>query len=442
MGFQYQRVFLMESNILPDFQKFLLSRGFAPPKNVPFYANWVSKFLAFSNRHEELNYDLLFEKFLDKLKSQKSTADWQIRQARDAVKLYITHFMADKKTASQPGKPQKGRKIPDASQVIQEMRKAIRIKHYAYSTERTYIDWAKRFFDYTLKLKKKDITTSGLDSSDVRDYLSYLAMKRNVSSSTQNQAFNALLFLFRDILKIAIDNLSQTVRAKRGQKLPVVLSVEEVQEIFKHVEGTDLLILQLLYGSGLRLMELARLRVKDLDFGQNLIFVRGSKGDKDRTTILPQTVKGIIEKHLEGTKKLHDKDLAGGYGEVYLPDALERKYPNAAKEWGWQYVFPSSKLSVDPRSGKIRRHHINEKTVQNAVKEAVEKAGIAKRASVHTLRHSFATHLLMNGVDIRGIQSLLGHKHLETTMIYTHVVRDMVSVPQSPLDSLYGKKPL
>jgi integron integrase len=224
--------------------------------------------------------------------------------------------------------------------------------------------------------------------------------------------------------------------------LPVVLSIDEVQKIFKHVEGTDLLILQLLYGSGLRLMELARLRVKDIDFVQNLIFVRGSKGDKDRTTILPQTIKGMLEKHLEGTKKLHDQDLAVGYGEVYLPDALERKYPNAAKEWGWQYVFPSSKLSVDPRSGKIRRHHISEKAIQNAVKEGVKKAGIVKHASVHTLRHSFATHLLINGVNIREIQNLLGHKHVETTMIYTHVIRDMVSVPKSPLDSLYNKKPL
>jgi integron integrase len=326
------------------------------------------------------------------------------------------------------------------SRVIQEMRTAIRIKHYSYSTERTYIDWAKRFFDYTLKLKKKDMIAPGLDSSDVRDYLSYLAMKRHVSSSTQNQAFNALLFLFRDILKIPIDDLSQTVRAKRGQRLPVVLSVEEVQEIFKHVEGTDLLILQLLYGSGLRLMELARLRVKDIDFSASLVFVRNSKGDKDRTTMLPEFVTASLRSHLEKVKAVHEQDLASGYGEVFLPDALERKYPNAAKEWGWQYVFPSSKLSADPRSGKIRRHHINEKTVQNAVKEAVKKAGIAKHASVHTLRHCFATHLLMNGVNIREIQNLLGHKHLETTMIYTHVIRDMVSVPKSPLDHLYIKK--
>ena len=353
----------MENNILPDFQKFLLSRGFTTAKNVPFYANWVSKFIAFSNRHEEVNHDLLFEEFLDKLKSQENIADWQIKQARDAVQLYLTHFMGDKKTALQPSKPQKGREISDISQVLQDMRKAIRIKHYSYSTERTYLDWAKRFFDYTLKLKKKDITTSGLDSSDVRDYLSYLAMKQHVSSSTQNQAFNALLFLFRDILKIAIDDLSQTVRAKRGQRLPVVLSVEEVKEIFKHVEGTNLLILQLLYGSGLRLMELARLRVKDIDFSASLVFVRNSKGDKDRTTMLPESVTASLRSHLERVKVIHEKDLALGYGEVFLPDALERKYPNAARDWHWQYIFPSSKLSVDPRSGKIRRHHINEKTV-------------------------------------------------------------------------------
>ncbi|MBM4308575.1 MAG: integron integrase [Deltaproteobacteria bacterium] len=322
------------------------------------------------------------------------------------------------------------------------MREAIRIRHYSYSTERSYLDWVERFIDYTSNVKKKDIQSAGLDPGDIKDFLSYLALKRRVSSSTQNQAFNAILFLFRDVLKIEPGDLSKTVRAKRGQKLPVVLSPEEVQSLFKHVKGLNLLILQLLYGSGLRLMELARLRVKDIDFDQNLIFVRGSKGDQDRTTILPQTVKDMLEKHLDEVKKLHDKDLQEGYGEAYLPDALERKYPNAPKEWGWQYVFPSSKLSVDPRSGKIRRHHLSEKTIQNTVKEAVRKAGIVKHASVHTLRHSFATHLLMNGVNIREIQNLLGHKHVETTMIYTHVVRDMVSVPRSPLDRLYDKKPL
>ena len=430
----------MRDKILPEFQNFLLSRSLVPEKNVSFYAHWVSKFLAFSNRNEDLGPDLRVKKFLNHLKSQKNISDWQIRQADDALRLYINHFLDGKTLALSPNLPRK--RLPDFSKILGEMRQAIRIKHYSYRTERSYIDWAERFIHYLSNIRKKDVHTAGLDSGDVRDFLSYLALKRRVSSSTQNQAFNALLFLFRDVLKTELGDLSKTVRAKRGHRLPVTLSREEVQALFKNVKGLNILILQLLYGSGLRLMELARLRVKDIDFGSNLIFVRGSKGDKDRTTILPQTVKSVLEKHLDEVKKMHDKDLAGGNGEVYLPDALERKYPNAAREWGWQYVFPSSKLSIDPRSGKIRRHHISEKTIQNAVKEAVRKAGIVKHASVHTLRHSFATHLLMNGVNIREIQDLLGHKHLETTMIYTHVLRDMVSVPKSPLDNLYIKKPL
>jgi integron integrase len=427
------------NRILPEFQDFLLSRSLVPAKNAPFYAHWVSKFLAFSNRNEDLDSNLRVQKFLNQFKSQKKIADWQVRQAEDALQLYIFNFLDGKTSVLSPNAPQT--RLPDVSKILADMRQALRIKHYSYRTERSYLEWAERFIDYTSKVKKKDVRAAGLDSGDVKDFLSYLALTRKVSSSTQNQAFNALLFLFRDVLKTELGDLSKTVRAKRGQKLPVVLSPEEVQALFKHVKGLNLLILQLLYGSGLRLLELARLRVKDIDFDQNLVFVRESKGDKDRTTILPQTGKNILKKHLDEVKKLHAKDLAGGYGEVYLPDALERKYPNAAKDWGWQYVFPSSKLSVDPRSGKIRRHHISEKTIQNAVKEAVQKAGIVKHASVHTLRHSFATHLLMNGVNIREIQNLLGHKHLETTMVYTHVIRDMVSVPKSPLDQLYSKKP-
>ncbi len=429
----------MTNRILPEFQDFLLSRSLVPAKNAPFYAHWVSKFLAFSNNNQDLGPDLRVEKFLNQLKSQRKTADWQAKQADEALRLYIHHFLDGKTSVLSPNAQQEG--FPDTSRALSEMREAMRIKHYSYRTERSYLEWAKRFIDYTSKVKKKDIRAAGLESGDVKDFLSFLALTKGVSSSTQNQAFNALLFLFRDVLKKDLGDPSKTVRAKRGQRLPVVLSPEEVQSLFKRVIGLNLLILQLLYGSGLRLLELARLRVKDVDFGQNLIFVRGSKGDKDRTTILPQTVKSSLEKQLDEAKKLHDKDIAAGYGEAYLPDALDRKYPNAAKEWGWQYIFPSSKLSVDPRSGKIRRNHITEKTIQNTMKEAVKKAGIVKQASVHTLRHSFATHLLMNGVNIREIQNLLGHKHVETTMIYTHVIRDMVSVPKSPLDNLYNKRP-
>jgi integron integrase len=428
----------VKDKVLPDFQDFLLSRSIVDAKNVPFYAHWASKFLAFSNKNQELGPDLRVQKFLNHLKSQKNIADWQSKQAEKALRLYIHRFLDGKTSVLSPNLAQE--KSLDLSKIVADMRQAIRIKHYSYSTERSYIEWVERFIDYTSNIKRKDLRAAGLDSGDVKDFLSYLALKRRVSSSTQNQAFNALLFLFRSVLKTELGDLSKTVRAKRGEKLPVVLSPEEMQALLKHIKGLSLLIVQLLYGSGLRLMELARLRVKDIDSGQNLIFVRGSKGDKDRTTILPQAVKDILKSHLDEVKKLHDKDLAEGYGEVYLPDALERKYLNAAKEWAWQYAFPSSKLSVDPRSGKIRRHHISEKTIQNAVKEAVKKAGIVKHASVHTLRHSFATHLLMNGVNIREIQDLLGHKHVETTMIYTHVIRDLVNIPKSPLDALYANR--
>jgi site-specific recombinase XerD len=325
----------MKNRVLPEFQDFLLSRSLVPEKNVSFYAHWVSKFLAFSNKNDELQPDLRVEKFLNELKSQKNIADWQIKQAEDALRLYIHHFLKAETSILSADTPRK--RLPDFSKIISEMRQAIRIKHYSYRTERSYLDWAERFNDYIFKVKKRDVHTVGLGSDDVRDFLSYLALTKRVSSSTQNQAFNALLFLFRDVLKVELGDLSKTVRAKRGQKLPVVLSSEEVQALFKNVKGLNLLVLQLLYGSGLRLMELARLRVKDVDFASDLIFVRGSKGDKDRTTILPQTVKEKLKLHLDEVKILHEKDLAEGHGEVYLPDALERKYPNAPKEWGWEW---------------------------------------------------------------------------------------------------------
>ncbi len=421
---------------LTEFQKFLLDRKLVPEAKVSFFAYWVSRFLHYAQRHDVTATEYqesAVAGFLDDLRSDKRILDWQPRQAEDALKLYYFHYLG--KTKTQSGMPDSAVTM-DAPAVLAEMSRLIRLKHYSYSTERTYLQWTERFLGYAREAGRERI--DDLTTKEIRDFLSHLALTQRVSSSTQNQAFNALLFLFRNVLNKELDNLDTTVRAKRGPKLPVVLSVDEVKALFQHLSGQGLLIGQLLYGSGLRLMELARLRVKDIDFDANTIFVRSGKGDKDRSTVLPEAVKTQLREHLEQVKALHEQDLAVGHGAVFLPDALDCKYPNAAREWGWQYVFPAAALSVDPRSGVVRRHHISDTVIQKAVKDAVRKAGIVKPATVHTLRHSFATQLLMSGVNIREVQSLLGHKNVETTMIYTHVLRDMKNAPQSPLDALYG----
>jgi len=365
------------------------------------------------------------------MRSDKRTLDWQPRQAEDAILLYYFNYLG--KAGGQTGG---AGGIMDTESALSESRRLIRLKHYSYSTERTYLQWIERFLSYALASENKKI--EDLSSIDFKNFLTFLALKRRVSSSTQNQAFNAILFLFRNVLGKQMGDLGNTVRAKRGQKLPVVLSVDEVKQLLQQMTGTNRLIAELLYGAGLRLMELARLRVQDIDFDSSTILVRSGKGDNDRTTILPKAVRERLREHIANVKTLHDKDLAIGHGEVVLPNALSRKYPNAAKEWNWQYVFPSASLSVDPRSGKTGRHHISDKSIQLAVKEALKKTGIVKHATVHTLRHSFATHLLQSGINIREVQSLLGHKHIETTMVYTHVLRNMSNAPQSPLDGLYG----
>ena len=425
------------NHILPDFQTFVSQRKLAPENQIPFYAHWVSKFLRFSNTRQDKPLDLRIQMFLDILKKDKKLQDWQFTQADNAVKLYIHHYLSNNTSVLTPNSETAAEKgFPDAKTVQEKIREILRIKHYAYSTERTYIDWFVRFHAYLTGVKNKDWETLGADEADVRDFLSHLAIKQRVSSSTQNQAFNALLFLFREVLKIDLHDLSKTVRAKRGPKLPAVLTQDEVLSMFEHLTGRELLLVHILYGTGMRLMEVARLRVQDIDFGLNAIIVRAGKGDKDRMTVLPDAVKIKLTEHLDAVKKIHEQDLVKGFGEVYLPEALDIKYPNAPREWRWQYVFPSATLSVDPRSGKVRRHHISPSSIQKAVADSVRKARIPKHATVHTLRHSFATHLLMNGVNIREVQELLGHKNVETTMIYTHVLRNMSKAPQSPLDKL------
>lgn len=271
---------------------------------------------------------------------------------------------------------------------------------------------------------------------EINQFLNYLAIKAKVASSTQNQALCAILFLYNEVLKKQIGRFDDVIWAKKPKRLPVVFTRDEVKAVMRHLSGTQWLMAMLLYGAGLRLMECLRLRVQDIDFGYKQITVRDAKGHKDRVTMLPEMVIEPLKKHLKKVKALHEKDLREGFGTVYLPYALERKYPNACREWGWQYMFPATQISIDPRSGIKQRHHLSEKVLQRAVKEAVRKAGITKNASCHTFRHSFATHLLEAGYDIRTVQELLGHKDVSTTMIYTHVLNKGGKGVLSPADFL------
>jgi integron integrase len=273
-----------------------------------------------------------------------------------------------------------------------------------------------------------------MGKGEVEAFISDLANNRNVTASTQNQALNAILFLYQEVLGIKLEWMDAFDRAKRPSRKPVVLTRDEVRAVLAHLDGTAWLMANLLYGTGMRLMECVRLRVKDVDFSYKQITVRDGKGQKDRVTMLPEKLVVPLREHLAKNSALHEQYLKHGFGEVYLPNALERKYPNANREWGWQYVFPATSLSVDPRSGKKRRHHIDEKRLQRAIKNAVRRANLTKPASSHTLRHSFATHLLENGYDIRTVQELLGHKDVSTTMIYTHVLNKGGRGVNSPLD--------
>jgi integron integrase len=315
--------------------------------------------------------------------------------------------------------------------LLDQVRYAIRSKHYSFRTEEVYIQWIKRFILFHNKRHPKD-----MGAEEVGQFLSDLAVTHHVAASTQNQALSAILFLYQRVLRREIGWLNEVVRAKKPRKLPVVLTQEEVKAVLHNLSGISWLMASLLYGSGLRLMECIRLRVKDVDFAYNHIVVRDGKGGKDRVTVLPLNVKAQLQPHMHDVKRLHDQDLENGFGRVYLPHALERKYPNADREWAWQYIFPATKRSIDPRGGIERRHHIGRLVLQRAVKAAIRKAGIAKAASCHTFRHSFATHLLEAGYDIRTVQELLGHRDVNTTMIYTHVLNRGGRGVRSPVDLL------
>jgi integron integrase len=313
--------------------------------------------------------------------------------------------------------------------LLEQVSEVMRFKHYSLRTERTYQEWIKRYIFFHGKRHPRE-----MGAFEVERFLSDLATRCKVAASTQNQAFNALLFLYREVLHQELGELGQVERAKRPERLPVVLTRGEVDRLLAGMSGTFQLMAKLLYGTGLRLMECVRLRVKDVDFEQNQITVREGKGFKDRVSMLPGGIKEPLAEHLKRVKLLHEQDLAAGQGRVYLPYALSQKYPAADREWSWQYVFPAASLSRDPRGGAVRRHHVGEQGLQRAVKDAVRLAGIAKPASCHSLRHSFATHLLEAGYDIRTVQDLLGHKDVSTTQIYTHVMARPGLGVRSPLD--------
>ncbi|MEM1366677.1 MAG: integron integrase [Cyanobacteria bacterium P01_H01_bin.15] len=318
---------------------------------------------------------------------------------------------------------------PQSPKLLERVREVLRLKHYSYRTEESYLAWIRRFILFHQYRHPRN-----MGPPEIEAFLTHLAIKENVASSTQNQALSALLFLYRYVLQKPLDGSINALRAKRTRYLPTVLTPDEINRLFAHLQGENLLIAQILYGSGLRILEALRLRVKDLDFAQHQIVLRNAKGDQSRITMLPKKVVDPLHAHLLQVRTLHQQDLTNGHGDVYLPFALERKYPNANRDWIWQYVFPASKLSSDPRSGEIRRHHRDESVLRKAIKQASCRADIQKKVSCHTLRHSFATHLLANGYDIRTIQELLRHKDIKTTMIYTHVLNAGGKGVRSPLD--------
>ena len=422
---------------LQQFGEFLLKARLVKETAAPYCVRFVRQFLSRPTTDGPLADRV--QQFCEELE-RAGAQDWQVRQAEQAIRIYFVNFL--KRTdwrASGANAVVDADGHVDPLVALDALRSRIRTRHYSYRTECSYVDWVRRLLAYAAE--QQSAPRPRLQAETVRDFLTHLAVKRGVSASTQNQAMCAALFLCREVLGLTVDGLTQGVQAKRGRHLPVVLSVPETAALLDAMRGTARLMVRLIYGGGLRVSECCELRVKDLDFDQGLVFVRSGKGDKDRSTLLADAGRDELRAHLAKTSDLHRRDRAAGVAGVWLPHAIDRKYPNAGREPGWFWVFPSETLSTDPRAGVVRRHHVSDSLVQKAVKAAATTARIHKPVSVHTLRHSFATHLLLSGVDIRQIQEYLGHSNVETTMIYTHVVKDLRSPARSPLDALLASRP-
>jgi integron integrase len=395
-------------------------------KQVPFYLTWLQQYLSSStSRFGDPIHWPKAEIFLRQLE-QRGKEEWQVVQARKSLQLYRSFLDRHNRSGDEKAAVQQ-----DWKAAADELVRCIRLQHLSRATEKSYVLWLRRFYCFhSGKLPE------AVGGKDVRDFLSSLAIERNVSASTQNQAFSALLYFFRHVLDRGeeLEALQETVRAKKGKRLPVVLSPQEIKAVLSMLGEPHQLICRLIYGSGLRIMECLRLRVQDVDFSQESLTVRAGKGNKDRVSILPKSLKQDLQAHLETVRVVYDADRAADVAGVHLPDALAEKYPNAPTQWPWHWLFPARALSIDPRTHQVRRHHIQANTLQRAFKKAVVGCEIPKHATVHSLRHSFATHLLERGYDIRTIQELLGHANLQTTMIYTHVAGRNVLGVVSPID--------
>jgi integron integrase len=412
------------------------------PQYFQWYLGWCQQFIQFIGslpltdcQPEHVSA------FLDNLRSSAAIKDWQLSQARSALwYLFRDHLQvawadpgsAPRKVSGGPEKPAEKSLSKAHQATLIKLRSALVGRLYAKRTITAYLDWAARFLGHYPARKISD-----LDANSVKAYLTFLVEEHNVAVNTQKQALNALVFLFQESEGIPLDDFSDFIRARKPIKMPTVLSRDEVVAVLEALAPPVSLIGNLLYGSGMRLMEVIRLRIQDVDFAQQQILVRDGKGRKDRVTMLPESCRKPLKEQIASARAFHAADLKRNFGEVWLPTALRKKYPGAGCDWRWQYVFPATRVSVDPESGRVRRHHFDESAVQRAVREAAVNIGLSKRVAPHTLRHSFATHLLEAGYDIRTVQELLGHKDVSTTMIYTHVLRQQgINPVRSPLDGL------
>lgn len=429
--------------VIEEFNRFLVEHRLVPERQLLYYGLWIRRFLDFAGPRQEEGFEVCRLAFLEALQAIPETPDWQVDQADTAIRIYYYQFRkksggGDPKIASNVVAPGSGKPVSwRASEIERQLIAAMRLRHYSPRTEGAYAYWWRRFEKYLSTREETGTAKSGPPTSeDVKAFLTHLAMVEKIAAATQNQAFNALLFTFRYALLQPLVGMQETVRARRGHRLPTVLSSDEVCRLLAAIPPPHCTAIELLYGAGLRLTELCQLRVKDIDFDNQLLIVRFGKGNKDRSTILPASLESTLHDYLAERRKEYDDDIAAGFKGSTMPDSLSRKYPKAATSWGWQYVFPSTHLVKNYQNTGMVRHHLDPSVFQRAFRNGMDAAGIIKHAGVHSLRHSFATHLLLAGTDIRQVQEYLGHDSVETTMIYTHVAKELRAPAPSPLDRL------